>query len=120
MSASWWTPCYESIPEGEEVYNEWLDNDNVKIIHILDEIDQPLSCEDWGNVGLAGIPSIINGTSITDNSLLRNLFPPDPASGALYPLTVFINHEMQIEGIYHSALSKEDVDFFIQGMLDDM
>ena len=102
------------------IYNEWLDNNDVKIIHVLDDIGEPHSCESWGNLGSPDMPSIINGTSITDNSLLRNLFPPDLASGALYPLTVFINHEMQIERIYHSALSKEDVDFLIQSMLDDM
>jgi hypothetical protein len=31
-----------------------------------------------------------------------------------------MNHEMQIEGIYHSSLEKEDVDYIIQGMLDAM
>ena len=92
----------------------------MKFIHSLDDIGQPLSCTNWGDAGTVGIPPIINGTSITDNSLMRNWFAPDPSSGALYPLTIFINQEMQIEAIYHIGLGKEDVDYIIQGMLDGM
>ena len=120
MSASWWGPCYASIPEGEEIYQYWEDNQYVKIIHVLDDIGQPTSCEGWGDAGTAGIPPIIDGTSIIGNSLIRDLFPPAPASGALYPITIFINHEMEIENIYHVALEKEDVDYLIQSMLDAM
>ena len=68
----------------------------MKIIHTLDDIGQPLSCTEWGDVGTVGIPPIINGTSITDDSLIRNWFAPDPSSGALYPLTIFINEKMEI------------------------
>ena len=33
-----------------------------KIIHVLDDIGQPTSCEGWGDAGSAGIPPIIDGT----------------------------------------------------------
>ena len=92
----------------------------MKIIHVLDDIGQPTSCEDWGNVGMEDIPPIIDGTSISNNSLMRSWFLPDPDTGALYPITIFINHEMQVEDIYFRSLERGEVNFLINGMLNDM
>jgi len=54
---------------GEEIYELW--KDQVKIIHVLDDIGWPTSCEDWGNYtgglldgiqypNIEGIPPIID------------------------------------------------------------
>ena len=91
------------------------------IIHFLDDIGQPTSCEAWGDHGTVDVPPIADGTSITDHSLIMDWFSPKPGgTGTPYPLTIFINHAMQIEKIYYSSLDIEDVNAIIQGMIDDM
>ena len=121
MSASWWSPCYASIPEGDEIYANWASNDSVKILHFLDDIGQPTSCEAWGNHGTIGIPTIADGTSITNHSMIIEWFASKPgSSGTPYPVTIFINHAMQVESIYYSSLGIEDVNHIIRRMLDDM
>ena len=98
-------------------------------MHFLDYINQPSSCEFWGEHGAIDIPDIADGTSITnisDNSLITELsiiewFAPKPgSSGTPYPVTIFINHDMQIQGIYYTSLSIDDVNYIIRNMLDDI
>ena len=116
MSASWWDPCYLDIPEGEEIYEHWENEDRVEIIHFLDDIGNPRSCIQWGHEGANFIPPIVDDGELNP---FRDLFPLNPAGGASYPITIFIDHNMRIISIQFKP-SIDDVNFIIQSMLDAM
>ena len=87
----------------------------------------PYSCTDWGNYGIldANIPSIalVDIVDPTDNTLISNIrdwFPEDLNTGAEYPITIFINHNMQIINITFGSLTLEDTNLYINCMLDAM
>ena len=80
----------EAIPEGEAIYETWKENSSVKIIHVLDYIGQPTSCQAWGDFTgttvidpfdeypeIPNIPPIIDDGG-TLNGPLRDLFPVNP------------------------------------------
>ena len=46
---------------GDAIYQDWASNPDVEILHVLDEINQPYSCIQWGHEGLIDIPPIIIG-----------------------------------------------------------
>ena len=117
MSATWCAPCLNAIPEGEAIYQHWEGDDRVEIIHFLADLNQPYNCTQWGNIGTLGIPPIALITS-TDNNSIRTWFPEDPASGAIYPTIIFINHNMQIINIEYGALTFDDTNLYINCMLD--
>ena len=79
---------------GGAINQDWGNDPRVEILHVLDEIGEPYSCdawgEAWGEAGLNGVP-IING----EGSTLFNMFE-HPGDGGSRPLVVFINHEMEI------------------------
>ena len=105
-----------AIPEGEAIYETWKNNSNVKIIHLLDAIGQPLSCEQWGDEGTAGIPPILDdGTS----NFIYNWFnnPGDPGS---YPLVVFIDQDLNIINIINANISLDAANFIIENMLANL
>ena len=52
-----------------------------------------------------------------DLAPFRDLFPSDETK---YPLTIFLDHEMQIIGIYSVSLGMNDVNAIIQNMLDNI
>ena len=95
---------------GDSFYLDWKNHergDDIKIIHFLDYINQPLSCEDWGDHGTENIPPIAIGTA-TNGKVFRDLFPPkdrDPNDNTLYPTLIFINQHMQIIHIHWGKLS---------------
>ena len=60
------------------------------------------------------IPPIIDDGTLYP---FRDLFPIDDVK---YPLTIFIDDEMKIEGIYSVPLGSNDVDAIIQNMLDNI
>ena len=60
MSATWWGPCVLAIPEGDEIYEYWEEDDRVEIIHALDDLGQGFNCAQWGNMGVIGIPPIVD------------------------------------------------------------
>ena len=93
--------------------------DNVEIIHFLADIGMPYSCTEWGDSGTPDIPPISIAIS-SDNMLIRDWFPEDPITGAEYPITIFINHNMQIINITFGSLTLEDTNLYINCMLDAM
>ena len=103
FSATWWGPCELDIPWGDSFYLDWKNRergDDVEIIHFLDDIGQPHSCNTWGDFGEENIPPIALGTS-TNNLKIRDWFYSD---GADYPAQIFINHDMQIIDIHFGRL----------------
>ena len=116
MSATWWGPCFSSIPEGDEIYKHWENDDRVEIIHFLDDLGQPYSCDQWGYKGDSGIPPIVDDGELRT---VRDWFPISP-SDSQYPIIIFIDHNMQVVEIKFVALSLEDTNYIIQNMLDAM
>ena len=109
-------PCYNSIPEGDGIYEYWADDDRVGIIHFLDDLNQPYSCSSWGNQGVTDIPPIVDGAFYT----VRNWFPKDADTGSIFPLTIFINHNMQIINIANGSVPFIETKLYIDCMLDAM
>ena len=65
LSAAWWPPeCTFSL----EALIDTLGNDNrIRIFESLDDINQPYSCTEWGDLGQEGIPVIAE----TNNQFLE-------------------------------------------------
>ena len=88
----------------EELYYNY---DDVLIFTNLDDIGQPYSCEDWGEMPNGGSSQII----VDDQPKIFLLFH----SGGAFPSTAFINHEMQV---YH--LMNEIDSWLIDRKISDM
>ena len=88
----------------------------MKIVHFLDDINQPLSCKQWGDAGTAGIPPIID-----DGSPANTVFEwfENPNGTGIYPLIVFINHELVINIIMGTSPSTTMANFHIENMLNN-
>ena len=101
---------------GEEIYQHWVDDERVKIVHFLDDINQPFSCTQWGNAGTAGIPPIID-----DGSPANTVFEwfENPNGTGIYPLIVFINHELVINRIMGTSPSPTMANLLIENMLNN-
>ena len=105
-----------SIPEGDEIYQQWVNDNRVEIIHFLDDIGQPFSCTQWGEAEELDIPPIVDGAFYT----VRNWFPKDADTGSIFPLTIFINHNMQIINIANGSVPFIETKLYIDCMLDAM
>ena len=101
---------------GGAINQDWENDPRVEILHVLDDIWQPYSCDEWGEAwgeaGLNGVP-IINGAGST----LFNMFE-HPGDGSSRPLVVFINHEMEIIYLDDHHISQTDAHALITLMLD--
>ena len=78
-----------------QVHQQYEDNEHVKFLIGLSDLNQPYSCQDWGNVPNGGASQIIHDTS----SQIWSLFE---SSGAV-PSTVWINHNMQIHSMANNT-----------------
>tara|TARA_Y100000590_G_C15577486_1_gene961023 strand:+ start:246 stop:521 length:276 start_codon:yes stop_codon:yes gene_type:complete len=90
----------------------------LEIIHFLFDLSPSNpSCAQWGIQGELFIPPIIGVGD--DLSPFRDLFPDNPAGGSKYPITIFINHNMQIISIQYKP-TEEQINTIIQSMLDSV
>ena len=80
-------------------------------------MNQPYSCVQWGSSGQLYIPPIID---VGDLSPFRDLFPENPDGGSAYPITLFIDHNMQIINITHGPINKNDTNLYIDCMLKEI
>ena len=78
-----------------QVHQQYEDNEHVKFLIGLSDLNQPYSCQDWGNVPNGGASQIIPDTS----SQIWSLFE---SSGAV-PSTVWIDHNMQIHSMANNT-----------------
>ena len=78
-----------------QVHQQYEDNEHVKFLIGLYDLNQPYSCQDWGNVPNGGASQIIHDTS----SQIWSLFE---SSGAV-PSTVWIDHNMQIHSMANNT-----------------
>ena len=106
---------------GEEIYQHWVDDERVKIVHFLDDLDNPpiqygpTSCVNWGKAETIDIPPII------DDGALNTVFNwfENPNGTGIYPLIVFINHELVINRIMGTSPSPTMANLLIENMLNN-
>ena len=51
---------------GGAINQDWENDPRVEILHVLDQINQPYSCNEWGDGGLSGCYSYSNGAWIEE------------------------------------------------------
>ena len=88
----------------------------MEIIHLLDDIDQPYSCTQWGNTGSIDIPPIV------DDGTINTIFKwfNNPGGPSIYPLIIFIDHSLKIVYIENSMPSYDGSNFIIEAMLENL
>ena len=119
MAASWCSPCYQAISGVEEIYQHWASNDSVKIIQLLDDLYQPYSCKDWGDIGSSGIPPIVDDGSI--NIINWFTHPSESESWSHeYPLIVFLDHTMTIYSMFATHPTFDIANSIIESMMDSI
>ena len=116
-SASWWAPCFNSIPEGEEIFAKWENDNRVAIIHFLDDINQPYSCSQWGDYGTVDIPLIVDDG---DGYTVFDWFENPNEGESIASLILFIDHTMKIVNIMSSSPSLIMANFIIENMLEHL
>ncbi|MBC8312610.1 MAG: hypothetical protein H8E72_09915, partial [Candidatus Marinimicrobia bacterium] len=79
----------------------------------MDDIGQPYSCQQWGDRGVVGKPTIINDG---DENIIYNWFDYDGA----YPDNVFIDHEMREYYHQEGYMSVDGINTIIQEMLNNI
>ena len=60
MNATWWGPCQSTIGVFDNLILSWQDNPNVAFVNEVNDFGQPYSCEQWGELGIPGIPFILD------------------------------------------------------------
>jgi len=113
MSATWCDPCVAFIPEFDGIVDDWSDNDGVFIFNALMDMNQPYSCEQWGDMGIINIPVIVNDGNGGGNSIFSFF-----NTGSAIPSTVFIDHEMRVQYMSNQVTSNQ-ANNIIENMLDD-
>ena len=114
---------------GEAIYESW--KDQVKIIHVLDDIGWPTSCEDWGNYtggsldgvqypNIDGIPPIIDdGNASWGDAMILSWFnkPPDAED---YPMFYIIDQNMVVNTIQNESLSINSANYIFNDLLSNL
>ncbi len=115
------------MPEADDTIYEYLDNENVKILHVLYDEYQPYSCAQWANEGnYSEIPLIVkesNSSTYGDvPELLDRFFEYEGM-----PLYLFLDHEMNVYYKYNPfnfdgniKLSESQVKEYIDEMLENI
>ena len=112
MAATWWGSCIYTTGQVDEIYNQWQDNPHFVKVTALKDIGSPYSCEDWGELGLPGLPAIIDDGDGTDETDLFNLFHTAQFSAHNH---AFINHNMVV---YFKTTATDSDE--INGVLEEM
>ena len=114
---------------GEAIYESW--KDQVKIIHVLDDIGWPTSCENWGNYtggsldgvqypNIDGIPPIIDdGNEGFGDSMILSWFnkPPDAED---YPMVYIIDQNLVVNTIQNESLSINSANYIFNDLLSNL
>ena len=114
ISATWCGPCWSYIPTMSDAEQLYSHNDNVMIFTSLNDMNQPYSCEDWGDRGVQF--DAVN--LIVDNDPSQDLMGKF-GSGA-WPSLVFIDHNMTVVHKQSGGAGFSLVQSLINGMLDDL
>ena len=114
---------------GEAIYESW--KDQVKIIHVLDDIGWPTSCENWGNYtggsldgvqypNIDSIPPIIDdGNANWGDAMILSWFnkPPDAED---YPMVYVIDQNMVVNTIQNESLSINSANYIFNDLLSNL
>ncbi len=113
ISATWCGPCFDFIPEFDDIIDSWSEEDNFFGFAAMMDLNQPYTCTQWGNFGIMGIPMITND----GNGFGDHIFEWFNTGNAI-PSTVFITHEMEV---YYKAnqVSEYLANIKIEEMLED-
>ena len=124
MSASWCAPCWETIPEIDDLVLNWIENPNVASFVSLADLDWGdfPSCEEWGEEGTPGIPIIVDGGStLSGTDIISNWFISDVGGNPAYASYVFIDHTMTVRHkIANNDFSVELANQWIEEMLAEI
>jgi len=119
MSATWCAPCWETIPEIDDLVLNWIENPNVASFVSLADLGWPNlpTCEEWGEEGNEYVPIIVDGGSTTSGTdYISNWFSEGP-----YASYVFIDHTMTVRHmINNTAFSVELANQWIEEMLGNL
>ena len=124
MSATWCVPCWETIPEIDDLVLNWIENPNVASFVSLADLDWPNlpTCEEWGEEGTPGIPIIVDGGStLSGTDIISNWFISEVGGSPAYASYVFIDHTMTVRHkIANNDFSVELANQWIEEMLAEI
>ena len=78
----------------------------------LGDLNEPYSCDDWGNQAISGIPLIIDDTGLPVFGMFH--------TENLLPSSVFINHTMTVQYKYAGHDGEVAINEKIQDMLSPL
>ena len=105
MTATWWGPSCAEAPSFDNLHYIF-ENDPVVIFENVDDLNQPYSCEGWGELGQNGIPIL---TYDEDNYYFWSLF------GNEYTWSVVLGPDMVVKYSAAGAVSSN----IVQNILDE-
>ena len=105
MTATWWGPSCAEAPLFDNLHYIF-ENDPVVIFENVDDLNQPYSCEGWGELGQDGIPIL---TYDEDNYYFWSLF------GNEYTWSVVLGPDMVVKYSAAGAVSSN----IVQNILDE-
>ena len=99
---------------------EWMQNEHVVIVTALYDVDNPMPCNQWGELGVQDVPIIIDDY----NGAAFNMFGWFQGNSGYFPSTAIINHQMEVayKDVGYSGYPDWDnnINNVIEGLLDDM
>ena len=124
MSAAWCVPCWETIPEIDDLVLNWIEDTSVVSFVSLADLDWPSlpTCEEWGEEGTAGIPIIVDGgLTQSGTDTIANWFISEVGGNPAYASYVFIDHTMTVRHkIANNDFSVELANQWIEEMLAEI
>ena len=105
MTATWWGPSCAEAPPFDNLHYIF-ENDPVAIFENVDDLNQPYSCEQWGELGQNGIPIL---TYDENNYYFWSLF------GDAYTWSVVLGPDMVVKYSGAGAVSSN----IVQNILDE-
>ena len=112
MGTSWWPACFSSLSSFDNVVQQWEENENVLVFQSLGDLNEPYSCDDWGNQAVSGIPLIIDDTGLPVFGMFH--------TENLLPSSVFIDHTMTVHYKEAGFSGEPAVNDVIQNMLNNL
>ena len=95
--------------------NEYSNDDRILIVENFDEIQQPYSCEQWGDFAEENLPMIFTDGTSSGDFFLWDVFSLNCSSG-----TIVIDHNMRIRYILDYFPSENLNDIVIPELLVEL
>jgi len=95
--------------------NEYSDDDRILIVENFDEIQQPYSCEQWGDFAEENLPMIFTDGTPSWDFFLWDLFNLNCSAG-----TIIIDHNMRIRYVLDYFPSETLNDILIPELLVEL